>query len=186
MNFELNAKEIPLDTFILTGKIKDENLINNLIKFIKNNKDNNLSYKTNVIGHFTGFESLIQNDDFLNFIKSIQEYIFKIYEKNFMIKEAWGNICKIKEEILEHRHGGVSAFCGILYLSEKGPGTYFKDYDLTISEEIGKFVLFHPLLLHSVPKIEKDIERITVAFNAFDIKPWEDQSKIKWANKNEI
>jgi hypothetical protein len=186
MNFELKTKEILLDTFILTAKIEDNNLINNLIKFIKYNKDNNLSYKTNVKGHFTGFESLIKNIDFLNFIKMIQNHIFKIYDKNFMIKEAWGNICKIGEEVLEHSHKDVSGFCGILYLSGNGSGTYFKEYDLLINEEIGKFVLFHPLLSHSVSKIEKNIERITIAFNAFEIKSWEDYSKINWINKNEI
>ena len=127
MNFELKVKEILKETYILTGKINNEQLIKNLIEVVKKNKDEKLSYKTHVKGHFTGFKSLIQNDDFLNFLKNIQENIKMIYRDNFIIVDAWGNICKIGEEVTEHNHDGISAFCGILYLTEGGPGTYFKE-----------------------------------------------------------
>jgi len=186
MNFELKVKDILLETFILTGKIDNKDIINNLIHFIKNNKDNQLSYKTNVKGHFTGFNSLVENKDFINFLKIIQPQIKIIFQDNFQIQDAWGNICKCNEEVTEHDHGQISAFCGILYLSENGPGTYFKQYDLTINEEIGKYVLFHPKLLHNVKKIENNIERITLAFNMNVIKPWENTINMKWMNKNEI
>jgi len=187
MNFDLKVKDIPLETFLLTGKINNNDIINNLINFIKNNKDDTLSYKTNVKGHFTGFNSLINNKDFYSFLKLIQPCIFTIYNKNFIISEAWGNICKKGEEVTEHNHNGDFAFCGILYLSNGGPGTYFRNYDITINEEIGKYVLFHPQLLHCVKKIENDIERITVAFNIGKIKDWEkDLNNLTWINKNEI
>ena len=185
MNFELKAKDISFETYILTGKIYDKEILNNLIKFIKDNKNNELSHKTNVKGYFTGFQSLTENINFLNFIKLIQKHIHIIYQNNFKVHAAWGNICEKDGEVIEHAHNDTTAFCGILYLSEGGPGTYFKQYDLTINEEIGKFVLFHPYLLHSVQKIKEDIERITVAFNINQIKSWDDLSKIKWAN-NEI
>jgi hypothetical protein len=183
LNFELKVKEILKKTYILTGKINNEQLIKNLVDFVKKNKDKNLSYKTNVKGHFTGFQSLIRNDDFLTFLKNIQENIKIIYQDNFIIQEAWGNICKIGEEVTEHDHGGITGFCGILYLSEGGPGTYFKEYDLLIKEEIGKYLLFHPSLKHSVKKIENDIERITIAFNINQVREWEDYSQSIWVNK---
>jgi hypothetical protein len=185
MNFELKVKEIPLNTYILTAKINDSTIINNLTNTIKNNIDKDLSYKTHVQAKFTGFRSLIENQDFINFLKIIQPQIKLIYQNNFKIIDAWGNICKYGEEITEHIHGN-NAFSGILYLTEGGPGTYFRDYDLTISEEIGKYVLFHPKLFHSVKKIETNIERITMAFNMSEIKSWEDLSNAKWVNKNEI
>jgi hypothetical protein len=183
MNFELKVKEISLDLYILIGKINDTIIINNLISFIKNTKDVELSYKTHVKGHFTGFKSLINNIYFHNFLKMIQPYIKLIYPKNFQITDAWGNICKQNEEVTEHDHKSMSAFCGILYLSEGGPGTYFKDYDLTVEEEIGKFILFHPSCTHSVKKINKEIERITVAFNMSGLLMWQDISNAKWVNK---
>ena len=186
MNFELKVKDILRETYILTGKIKNEQLIKNLTTFIKNNKDEDLSYKTNVKGHFTGFKSLIENKNFIDFLKIIQPQINIIFKNNFIISEAGGNLCKIGENVTEHDHAGVSGFCGILYLTEGGPGTYFKEYDLLIKEEIGKYILFHPLLNHEVKKIENEIERMTVAFNMSKLKDWDNISNIKWANKNEI
>jgi hypothetical protein len=183
MNFDLKVKDIFLETFIITGKIDNKEIIDELINFVKNNKNEKLSYQTHVKAHFTGFKSLVENIHFHNFLKIIQPYIKIIYPRNFTIHDAWGNICKQNEEVTEHNHKGVSAFCGILYLSNDGPGTYFKQYDLLVNEEIGKFVLFHPILQHSVKKIEKDQERITVAFNMFEVKNWEDTSNTTWVNK---
>jgi len=183
MNFELKVKEILKETYILTGKINNKQLIKNLIEVVKKNKDEKLSYKTHVKGHFTGFKSLIQNNEFITFLKEIQENIKMIYRDNFIIVDAWGNICKIGEEVTEHNHDGISAFCGILYLTEGGPGTYFKEYDLLVEEEIGKYILFHPSLKHSVKKIENDIERITIAFNMNEVKSWDDYSQVTWVNK---
>jgi hypothetical protein len=186
MNFDFKVKDVPIQTYLLTGKIDNKDLINNLIYFIRNNKDEALSYKTSVKAHFTGFKSLVENKDFINFLKIIQPQIKFIFNDNFEISDAWGNLCRYGEEIVEHDHHKNTAFCGILYLSEGGPGTYFKDYDLTVEEEIGKYVLFHPYLIHKVKKIEKDIERITVAFNMNTF--FEDYylKKTKWINQNDI
>ena len=183
MNFELRVKEILKETCILTSKIDDKNIINNLINSIKNCENSNLNYKTNVKGVFTGFESLINNIYFVDFLKIIQPSIKVIYSQNFIIDSVWGNICKKGDEVIEHDHVGVSGFCGILYLTEDGPGTYFKEYDLTINEEIGKFILFNPILKHSVLKIDKDIERITLAFNMNQVKDLTNLSNVTWVNK---
>ena len=182
MIFNLQGKDIKIQTFLLTGKIKKNNIINNLIEIIKSKKNNDLYSKTNVKGHFTGFDSLNNNNFFIEFISEIKEFIQIVYPNNFTISNAWGNILNKGGEVIEHKHG-VNAFCGILYLTEGGPGTFFKEYDITIEEEIGKFILFHPMLNHKVNKIEKDIERITLAFNMDAVKEWEN---IKWINKNDI
>jgi hypothetical protein len=186
MNCELKIKEINLDTFILTGKVFDKKIFNNLIEKIKKTKDDKLSYKTHVRGHITGFECFIKDENFYDFLKLIQPYIRIIYQNNFTIHDAWGNICKYNEEVTEHNHEGITGFCGILYLTGNGPGTYFKQHDLLIEEEIGKFILFHPMLLHSVSKITNNEERITLAFNMNRVKEWADLSEATWVNKNEI
>ena len=41
MNFELKVKEILKETYILIGKINNEQLIKNLVDFVKKNKDEN-------------------------------------------------------------------------------------------------------------------------------------------------
>ena len=166
------VKDIAKETFLLTSEIDNKEIVDNLIDFIKKNKNTELSNKTHVKGHFTGFHKLVNNVYFHNFLKLIIDRIYIIYKNDFNITEAWGNILKKGDLVTEHDHGN-NAFCGILYLSEGGPGTFFKQYNKTIEEKIGRFVLFHPSLLHSVEKIEKDIERITVAFNMSGIKPWD-------------
>jgi hypothetical protein len=188
MNIDLFKREIIRDAFICVGKIKDKELIENLKSEIKNFKikeEDNLSYKTNVKGIFTGWQSLVKNKFFLEFLFSIKKEIKLIYDNNFIITDAWGNILKKDEEVIEHTHGN-NAFSGIIYLTDGGPGTFFRDLNLTIEEEIGKYILFTPYLKHSVQKINKDIERITIAFNFNEISNWQDLTKIEWANKNEI
>jgi hypothetical protein len=185
MEFDLKVREIKLSTYILTGKINNKEIINNLINFIKNNKDESVSGKTNVKGHHTGFSSLIQNKDFHEFLKLIDPQIKSVYNKNFIIHNVWGNLLKENEEVTEHTHNDATAFCGILYLTEGGPGTYFKDFDTTVEEEVGKYVLFHPFLMHSVEKIKKNLERITVAWNFLECKNWEiNNNNTNWVNKN--
>jgi hypothetical protein len=84
MNFELKVKEITKETYILTSKINDKDIINNLIKSIKECKNSDLNYKTNVKGVFTGFKSLIKNVYFVDFLKIIQPSIRVIYTQNFI------------------------------------------------------------------------------------------------------
>ena len=94
MNLNLNIKDKTINTFILSGKINDEKIINSLINFTKNNEDKELYNATNVKGKFTGFKSGIANKDFHSLLKLIQPAIKVIYQDNFIVSAAWGNILK--------------------------------------------------------------------------------------------
>ena len=179
MNCELICKEIITDSFILTGKIKNNEILLNLKNDILNNNDEKLNFKTNVQGLFTGFEFFLNNTNFHKFIKLIENEIKLIYNKTFIISSAWGNVLKKDGEVIEHDHKGTTAFCGILYLSDGGPGTYFSDYNMSVHEEVGKFILFSPFLKHSVIQVNNNIERVTLAFNANLCRKWEDNSNFK-------
>jgi len=171
LNFKL--KNISMKTFIVTGQFNNLDIINNLKNKIKEKvKDSSENYKTNVKGLFSGFNSFKEDEDFFKFIISIKEAIKCISNYSFTIKNCWGNILRKNDEVIEHDHINHD-FSGILYLTENGPGTYFSQYDVTISEKVGRFVLFTPILKHSVKKIENDIERYTLAFNANHVKVWE-------------
>lgn len=181
MNFDFTYKDIVMQTFMLTGQINNYEIIQNLKNKIINFKDKK-NLITNVKGVFTGFDYFVDNIDFHNFIKSIQNEITFIFKENFTITNAWGNLLKKNGEVIEHNHNGVTGFCGILYLSSGGPGTYFKNYNITVEEKVGRFVLFSPVLLHKVEKTDKDLERITLAFNANLAKPWENNESFKRIN----
>jgi hypothetical protein len=187
---EIKIKKIEIEGFILINEINNIDLINKLKNVIKQKVKEvpKNQPKTHVKGEFTGFQSLNNHALYHEFLYLIKEDIKKICKTNFTIDDAWGNVYKKGDEATEHDHGGVDAFCGILYLTEGGPGTYFKEHDLTVEEKIGRYVLFHPILRHSVKPLTENIERVTMAFNNNRIKDWVKYDKIiNYAgNKNEF
>jgi hypothetical protein len=178
-------KKIELDTYILTNEINDFELIDKLILDIKEGvKTSKVSRKTNVKGENTDFNYLVTNLNFHKFLKIIQPSIFKIYKQNFVVKEVWGNIYNKNDYAEPHNHGN-SGFCGILYCTDgPGPGTYFSEYDLTIHEKKGRFVLFHPKLFHEVKPYIYNKERITIAWNFALVPNWADYTNAYFLNKD--
>jgi hypothetical protein len=184
IEFQLIKKNIKINTFILIGEIQNISLLNKIKNQIneKFKEKNELDYKTHVGGLFTGFDFLVRNSDFHLIIKSIQEEIKIIYPYDFVIRDAWANLLKKGGKVTPHLHADVTAFCGIIYLNESGPGTYFSEYDLLVNEKFGKFVIFNPLLKHEVKEMHDDIERITIAFNMNQVKSFENKSIMKKIN----
>jgi hypothetical protein len=173
-NERLFKKNIELETYILINEINNFDLIDKLILNIREGvKISTVSRKTNVKGEHTDFNYLVTNPNFHKFLKIIQPSIYKIYKQNFIIKNVWGNIYKKNDYADPHTHED-SAFCGILYCTDgPGPGTYFNQYDLMVSEKKGKFVLFHPKLLHEVRPYIYEEERITIAWNFSAVNNWD-------------
>ena len=122
---------------------------------------------------FTGFHSLAEEPEIFEFMKEIKPFIDNIYDRVAVAKECWGNVYDNNDHTTLHHHKDCTGFCGILYLTEGGPGTYFKDFDTTIKEEYGKVVLFDPLLWHQVIPSNLQKTRITMAFNCYEHKPWD-------------
>lgn len=182
-------KKIELNTFILIDEIDDEDLINELIKDVKKGvKISSVNRKTNIIGEHTNFDYFVNNPKFHKFLQKIRSSIYKIYKKNFIVNNVWGNIySKPNDYAIEHDHEDA-VVCGILYCTnDSGPGTYFSQYDLLIKEKKGRFVLFHPQLLHEVKPYNYIDERITIAWNFSSIKKWQNINNIYYIkNKEEI
>lgn len=183
---EIFNKKIEIDTFILVNEIDNFNLIDQLIEDVKEGvKTSSVSRKTNVTGEHTEFDFLKSNGRFHQLLKIIQPSIYKIYKGNFIVRDAWGNIYKnINDFAHPHTHE-VTAFCGILYCTDgPGPGTYFSQHDLLIKEKKGRFVLFHPKLLHEVKPYPLEKERITISWNFSAINPWYDVSQAYFIKNN--
>jgi len=175
---EILKKNIPLDTFILIDEINDDFILNNLLKDIFENKEYYHMY-TKVIGKHTKFNFLNENKNFHNFLKLIKKQIYSIYKENFVIQESWANTYNKNDYANLHDHKGSTAFSGILYLTDgPGPGTYFPEYDLTVREKKGKFVLFHGNLKHEVKKFNYEKDRVTIAFNCSQIGFHNEDQKI--------
>jgi len=160
--------------YIVIGEMEDYNLIDSLIEIARKKIDSDLVL-TNVKAKRTSFKSLIYEKKFTDFLNKIKPSIQKIYTENFIISDVWANFYSESEKDYceMHHHNGSTAFCGVLYCTDgPGPGTYFKDFDLNISEKKGRFILFDPILLHEVKPYPYKKERITIAFNFNGIKKW--------------
>jgi len=169
-------QQISRDAYISTFFIDDSVLLEKIKnKIIDKAHDSSFDYKTNVKAKFTGFKSLVQEPEILEFAKKIGPYVDNIYSKVSELRDCWGNIYTKDDHTLLHHHQDTTAFCGILYLTEGGPGTYFKDFNITIEEKYGKVVLFPGILLHEVKASNLNNTRITMAFNCFEQKPWDQQ-----------
>ena len=168
------TKVIQSESYLSTCFVKNKDLLERIKnKIIEKTKDSSLDYKTNVKAKFTGFYSLREEPEIFEFITEIKPFIDNIYNRVAVVEECWGNVYDNNDHTTLHHHKDCTGFCGILYLSEGGPGTYFKDFDTTIKEEYGKVVLFDPLLLHQVVPSNLQNTRITMAFNCYEKKPWD-------------
>jgi hypothetical protein len=180
-------KKIELDTFILIDEIDDTSLIDELVIDVKEGvKKSQINRKTNIIGDHTNFDYLVNNPKFHKFLQKIRASIYKVYKQNFVVKNVWGNIySKPLDHAKPHNHQD-SVLCGILYCTDEiGPGTYFEQHDLLIKEKKGRFVLFHPHLLHEVRPYNYTKERITIAWNFFGIRKWENINNAYYIKKIE-
>ena len=159
---------------IVIGEMEDYNLIDSLVEIAREKIDSSLEV-TNVKAKRTPFKSLVYEKKFIDFLNKIKPSIQKIYKEDFIITEVWVNFYSDSEKdyCTMHHHNGSTAFCGVLYCTDgPGPGTYFKDFDLNISEKKGRFILFDPMLLHEVKHYPYKKERITIAFNFNEVKKW--------------
>jgi len=183
---EIFSKKIEINTFILVSEIKNYDLIDKLILKVKQGLENSkVSKKTNITGEHTEFNYLAEDPNFHKFLKIIQPSIYKVYKNNFNVREVWGNVYNNKNHYAKLHSHDASAFSGILYCTdEPGPGTYFPQYDLLIKEKKGRFVIFNEKLLHEVKPYDYKKERVTIAFNFYEIKDWENSSNYYWINKN--
>lgn len=171
MIYNLKNFKVQKNVFVLTGKINNERLLNKLKDFIKEKSSIVFKEGSNVHSSRTDFKALINNDEFFGFLKASRDIIAKAWPYDFNVFDAWGCVYREPTDFcIRHNHLGTTAFSGILYLSNEGPGTYFNELDLTVKEEFGKFVIFDPMLDHEVPRYYYKKERVVAAFNCDDGK----------------
>jgi hypothetical protein len=171
-NFTLNVTKIEKWVFLIEYQLKNLNFVDILKKEIKN-KVGSMNYKTNVKGEMTDFTEFVNNEILINILRECMEVTNVLSLPKSVLKDAWGNILKKGDNVQQHTHHGYT-ISGVLYLTEKGPGTYFPEFNKTIDEKIGKVVLFSGDALHSVPVYRGDEDRYTIAFNFKEIPTWEE------------
>ena len=167
--YNLNVYSIPRKYFIIEYQLKD---LSN-IEYFKNIIDKNTGeydYVTNVKGRMTSFKQFVKDKIFFTVMDEVKDLFDVMNYGELYLKDAWGNILQNKDSVEEHAH--ECTVSGILYLTEGGPGTYFKEANKLIEEKIGKVVLFSPDLMHSVKQSDTPSKRYTLAFNFEKVHKW--------------
>jgi len=169
--YTLNLTKIERWLFLVEHQFKDLNFVDILKKEI-DKKVGELDYKTNVRGKMTKFHEFINNPILLKLLgESI--YVSNVLNvKDSRLGEAWGNILKKGENVIAHTHE-PAIISGVLYLTEGGPGTNFPEFNKTVEEKIGKIVFFSGMASHQVLPTKLNKNRYTIAFNFYEMKPWE-------------
>lgn len=169
--YNLNITKIEKWLFLLEYQFKDLSFVNILKKEI-DKKVGEFDFKTNVKGRMTKFEEFIYNPILIKLLEETTPFSHVLNIKDSRLVEAWGNILKKGGAVTEHTHGSAS-ISGILYLTEGGPGTYFREFNKTVEEKIGKIVFFSGLAKHSVAPTILNEDRYTISFNFIETKDWE-------------
>ena len=173
--YSLNVAKIEKWLFLLEYQFKDLSFVDILKKEI-DNKVGELDYKTNVRGRMTKFDAFVDNPILLKLLGECIHVTNVLSIKTSKITEAWGNILKKGEHVDSHTHD-PAIISGVLYLTEGGPGTHFPEFNKTVEEKIGKMVFFSGMATHNVLPTKLNKDRYTLAFNFYEIKPWENQKK---------
>jgi hypothetical protein len=151
--------------FLIEHQLNDLSFVEDFKNLIDINISE-LSYKTNVKGKMTKWDTFVNNKDFQKIILNSADIIEHFAKDGAYCDNAWGNKLENDDEVILHHHIGQDIIIsGILYLTEDGPGTYFKEFNKTIKEKIGKLVFFSSEAYHGVSKSNLNKTRYTLSFN---------------------
>lgn len=179
MKIEILKTKILTNVYFLKGTLDDLTIVDLLRKEIINNLDPKMKNITNVHGEMTNFKFFCNHPLFHNFMKLIQNEIRYVTNNisELDIIDAWGNKFSHGDYCDLHDHRRASGFSGVLYMDDEGPGTLFPELNIHEKDQKGKFVLFSPCLLHSVPKHLGHNDRVTLAFNCNNVEKWDNKTK---------
>ena len=163
--YNITKRPVTKQAIIIETLIQDLSIVESLKKKIDEKVGVN-DYKTNVRGQMSGWLDLLHESSFKEIIGQNKDLWMTEFPNiaKYSVFEAWGNKLKKNDFIVEHKHIPC-ILSGIIYLTNKGPGTYFSEIDYTVKEEIGKVALFPSELSHSVDKFTFDEYRYTISFN---------------------
>jgi hypothetical protein len=176
MKVEIIKTILPNNVYYLKGILDNLDIVDSLRKETINNISPKMTRITRVYGQMTEFNFFCNHPLFHSFLKLIEAEIKYVTNglNYFNIFDAWGNKYSKGDYATLHDHKKCNGFSGILYTDDEGPGTIFPELNIHESDKKGKFVLFSPCLLHSVPEYLGEKERVTIAFNCNIKEPWDD------------
>tara|TARA_R100000664_G_C2669292_1_gene82036 strand:- start:47 stop:571 length:525 start_codon:yes stop_codon:yes gene_type:complete len=127
--------------------------------------NNNLNYKTNVVGKQTSWNLFNSDEKFKNIIISVFDYLDNIKNiQKYRLESVWG----IKEDKGDYTriHDHLPSFLsGIIYLNKHPQKLYLPEINQEITPDCGKLILFSSFLKHYTKRNSVDNGKYAIAFN---------------------
>ena len=153
------------DYFFIAGTIDiDDKYFFNKIKegF---DKENNMSFQTNVRDHMTPYEYFNNDEKFLNIIRDFISYIDARFNLNrYRLFDSWGYCVRTGNQTRLHNHKPY-VWSGVIYLNKHPQFLEFPDINMKVKPEKGKFALFSSFLEHGTNRNESKETKWGMSFN---------------------
>tara|TARA_R100000742_G_C4238068_1_gene58294 strand:+ start:76 stop:603 length:528 start_codon:yes stop_codon:yes gene_type:complete len=162
---EIRSK-IERDFFFIEGTLDIDNqyFINEIDKGLK--KEDNQSYKTNVIGGHTAWNYFFHDKPFLVQLATIVDYIDEnhLSSNRFQLQDAWGIREGFGDYTKPHTH--LPSFASAtIYLTNHTQKLYFPQIKKEVIPQCGKFVLFSSFLTHYTQRNKQEEYKYALVFN---------------------
>ena len=163
---EIKSK-IERDYFFVEGSLENidsDYFINKIEEGIL--LENNLSYKTNVMGKVTPWFYFSKDKNFIYLVNQLIDYveIKKITTAAYTLLEAWGIKETFADFTQQHSHT-PNYLSGVIYLNDHPQKLYFPQIDQEVTPKKGKFVFCSSFLDHYTKRNVSDDDRYCIAFN---------------------
>ncbi len=157
---------------ILLNQLENTKIVEDLIEDVKHIVDNNfVEKKPPLFVKTTNDMSLNDNKNFIKFLDIIKDDLDFYFEKEkYTLINSYGCVYNGESYAETHNARHVSGLSGILFCSDEGPGTTFKELSFHCPDKKGRYLLFKPFFYHHDKKFNYKRDRITVSFN-LDLNP---------------
>ena len=157
--------KIDRDYLFVTGKLNldYQYFINKIDSNISS--ENNLNYKTNVIGKQTSWNLFNKDEKFkpilyeiFNYLDSVKNIHAYYLDASWGIKEDQGDYTRIHDHL-------PSFLSGIIYLNKHSQKLYLPEIKQKVIPECGKLILFSSFLKHYTKRNNDNNSKYAIAFN---------------------
>lgn len=167
---EIKSK-IERDYFFVEGSLENidsDYFINKIEEGIL--LENNLSYKTNVMGKVTPWFYFSKDKNFIYLVNQLIDYveIKKITTAAYTLLEAWGIKETFADFTQQHSHT-PNYLSGVIYLNDHPQKLYFPEINQEITPKPGRFAIFSSFLQHQTKRNIKHKSKYAISFNLRNI-----------------
>jgi len=135
-----------------------------------NNNIGELSYKTNVSGQITDWNTFVDDKKFNNILNNFFDQVKPFNIKSIGLVDAWGIKVNEGHATAKHNHEPYN-YSACLYLNDVESEIYYPQLNLKLEIKKNMFLFWSAWLNHFTPKVKKGIKYALVC-NFQERKSW--------------